>query len=96
MYLKVFYLIFISQFTIFLPKTGGREVIDFRLKNDLAVTVNIETEKATLSIESNAVYHFEKPLGEKLYILNKNQPKKLVMIVSEVHRGKTINISELL
>jgi hypothetical protein len=69
---------------------------DFTLKNDLAVRVVVATEKSTTALESSAVYRFEKNAGEKIFLIRKNEPKKLLITVQKSHKGKTFNISQLL
>jgi len=70
--------------------------VDFILKNDLAVSITVATEKSTTTLESSAVYRFERTIGEKIFLVRKNEPKKLLMTVQKNHKGKTFNISQLL
>jgi hypothetical protein len=70
--------------------------VDFNLKNDLAVRVIVATDKSTTALESSAVYRFEKNVGEKIFLIRKNEPKRLLIIVQKNHKGKTLNISQLL
>ena len=85
-----------EQWGCFLKGYQEETKIDFTLKNDLAVRVIIATEKSTTTLESSAVYRFEKKIGERIFLIRKNEPKKLLITVQKVHKGKTFNISELL
>ena len=72
------------------------EKISFTLKNDLALNVTIATETSDITLRSGAAYRLERNLGEKLYLVKKNEPQKLLFVVKESHRNKMLYISQFL
>jgi hypothetical protein len=70
------------------------EKISFTLKNDLAINVTIAAETSNLILQSGAAYRLEKTLGDKIYLIKRNESRKLLFVVKETHHNKILNISQ--
>lgn len=80
---------------LLLYSVGGTNTpkISFTLKNDLAIDVIIATETSKITLQSGAAYRLERNLGEKIYLVKKNEPQKLLFVVKESHKNKMLYIS---
>ncbi len=72
----------------------ANEKISFTLKNDLAINVTIAAENSNLILQSGAAYRLERTLGDKVYLIKKNESRMLLFVVKETHRNKILNISK--
>jgi hypothetical protein len=69
--------------------------ISFILQNDLNYTLNLQIENNIVSINGGSAYKFSKSQGDKIYIVEHKEKKKLLLIVQESIQNKTLKISEL-
>ena len=86
------FLVFILNFHLYTGK--NTEKISFTLKNDLALNITLATETSNIILQSGSAYRLERYLGEKIYLVKKNEPKKLLFVVKETHKNKTLHISQ--
>lgn len=70
------------------------EKISFTLKNDLAINVTIGTESSNIILQTGSAYRLERNLGDKIYLIKKNEAKKTLFVVKETHHNKILNISQ--
>ncbi|MFN3315385.1 MAG: hypothetical protein ACK40K_01130 [Raineya sp.] len=91
---KALHIFFVFFLNFGINTSENTEKISFTLKNDLALNVTLSTETSDIILQSGAAYRLERNLGEKIYLVKKNEPKKLLFVVKETHKNKTLRISQ--
>lgn len=89
-------LVFVLAFYVHLNTSliKNTEKVSFILKNDLALNVAIDVGGATIILRSGSAYKLERSLGDKVYLIRKNEPRKLLFVVQKSHRNKILSISQ--
>lgn len=93
---KILYMLLVFLMNFGLVTNKYTEKISFTLKNDLAFNITLATETSNIILQSGAAYRLERNLGEKIYLIKKNEPKKSLFVVEKNHKNKILHISQFL